>query len=471
MSAQQTFEAVVVGGGMAGMVTAVRLAEAGVRVGVLEKGTDERYPCNARMSGGAFHVAFRDVLEDPAVLLEAINTRTRGFASPVFAQAMAEEIGNAVRWLKDKGVRFIKVGHDPHRQHTLAPPIATRGRNYWQGRGGDVLLRTLGSALCDAGGTLVLGTRAVRLRMEAGRCAGVEVERGGEPGFVAAPNVVICDGGFQANHELMRRYVSPAPEKVKQRGAATGNGDGLRMALEVGAKAVGMDRIYGHVLAQEAMDNDDLWPFPLVDFLCTSGIVVDRAARRFVDEGLGGVYITNRLVALDDPLAGTVIFDQAIWDGPGREFISPANPLLVSGGATIHEAPDLATLAQQLGLPAETLEVTVAQYNAAVDAGNTAALQPARTAGAHKPHPIRKPPYRAVRLSAGITYTMGGLAIDAASRVLDEHDRPIPGLYSAGCATGGLEGGELAGYVGGLTKSAVTGYRAANAIAAERRGG
>lgn len=466
---EQNYDVAVVGAGMAGMVTGARLAELGLRVAVLEKGADDRYPCNARMSGGAFHVAFRDVMEDPAVLLEAINTRTRGFAREAFANAMAEEIGNAVRWLKEKGVRFIKVGHDPHRKHTLAPPIQTKGRNYWQGRGGDVLLRTLANVLREAGGTILLGTRAVRLRMESGRCAGVEVERNGEPGTVHAANVVICDGGFQANHDLLRKYVSPAPEKVRQRGAGTANGDGLRMALEVGAQAIGMDRIYGHVLAQEAMTNDDLWPFPIVDFVCTSGLVVDRDARRFVDEGMGGVYITNRIAGLADPLAATAIFDQEIWEGPGREFISPANPLLVSGGATIHEAPDLATLAQQLGLPAETLEVTVAQYNAAVDAGKTSELAPARTAGAYKPYPIRKPPYRAVRLCAGLTYTMGGLAIDASSRVLGADDKPIPGLYAAGCATGGLEGGEYAGYVGGLTKSAVTGYRAANTIAAERR--
>ena len=72
-------------------------------------------------------------------------------------------------------------------------------------------------------------------------------------------------------------------------------------------------------------------------------------------------------------------------------------------------------------------------------------------------------------LAASVTYTMGGISIDGDSRALDRDDRPIPGLYAAGCSTGGLEGGARAGYVGGLTKSAVTGYRAANHIAAARR--
>ena len=69
---------------------------------------------------------------------------------------------------------------------------------------------------------------------------------------------------------------------------------------------------------------------------------------------------------------------------------------------------------------------------------------------------------------SGITYTMGGIAIDTHSRVLDTHNNPITGLYAAGCATGGLEGGDAVGYVGGLGKSSTTGFRAAEHIAANR---
>jgi len=139
----------------------------------------------------------------------------------------------------------------------------------------------------------------------------------------------------------MREFITAAPEKVKQRGAATGNGDGLQMARAAGAQLVGMNRFYGHVLAQDAMRNDDLWPFPIMDFVCTAGVVVDAAGRRFVDEGLGGVFMTNSIAGLADPLAATVVFDGAIWDGPGREFISPANPLLVTRGARYIRRPIL----------------------------------------------------------------------------------------------------------------------------------
>ena len=449
MGESYAFDAVIVGAGIAGLISAVRLAELGLRVGALEKGEHEKYPCNSRMTGGAFHVAFRDVNDPENVLLDAMEARSRGFSRPELLHAMAEDISGAVLWLKTKGVRFIKVGHEIHRQHTLAPPILLQGRNYWEGRGGDVLLRTLGGALRQLAAPCC-SARAVRLSMQDGKCVGWRWSTKA-PVPVQAGAVVLCDGGFQANHELMREFITAAPEKVKQRGAATGNGDGLQMARKVGAQLVGMDRFYGHLLAQDAMHNDDLWPFPIMDFVCTAGVVIDASARRFVDEGLGGVYMTNSIAGLADPLAATVVFDGAIWDGPGREFISPANPLLVTRGGTLHTAPDLAALAGQLGLPAEALAETVARYNAAVDAGTTGRLDPPRTTATYRAHAIRTPPFHAIRLCAGITYTMGGIAIDSRSRVLNAANQPIAGLYAAGCATGGLEGGRFVAYIGGLT--------------------
>ena len=456
----------VIGAGIAGMVTALRLSEQGIKTLILEKGEHGKYPCNTRMAGGAFHVAHRDVDDGRNTIFEAINNRTRGTARAELVEAMASNIGDATGWLKKKGVRFIKVGQELYRKHTLAPPVLTKGRKYWEGRGGDVLLRTLAAEFEKEGGIILSGARAVRLTMRDGACVGLEALKDSESVQVAARSVVICDGGFHANLELLREFISPEPTKIQQRNAGTGNGDGLRMAREVGAQLVGMNRFYGHVLAREAMHNDDLWPFPMMDSLCAAGIVVDESVRRFVDESLGGVAIANAIAARADPLDATVIFDEEIWNGPGREYLIPANPPLLSGGGTLYAAPDLKSLAAQLGLPPAALEEAVAQHNAAVDSGQTSSLTPPRCAGSHKPHPIRKAPFHAVRLCAGITYTMGGLAIDGAARVLDTSDQPIRGLYAAGCATGGLEGGEHMAYIGGLTKSTVTALLAANDIAA-----
>src|SRR5262249_23209956 len=155
------------------------------------------------------------------------------------------------------------------------------------------------------------------------------------------------------------------------------------------------------------------------DFLCAAGIVVDQSGKRFANEGLGGVTIANTIAAQADPLGATVIFDADIWNGPGREYLISANPTLVSSGGTLYSAADLAGLASQVGLTADTLQQTVAQYNAAVDSGSTGNLEPTRSTAAYRAWAIRKAPFYAVKLCAGITYTMGGIAIDADGRVLD----------------------------------------------------
>lgn len=462
------YETLIIGGGLAGLTCGLRLAGQGVKVAVLEKGETEKYLCNSRICGGAFHVSYRDVFEPPATLLNAINTLTKGFAKPEFAETMASNVATAVNFLKSKGIRYIKVGTAPHRQTTLAPPIATKGRDYWHGRGGDVMLRTLHAELKKAGGTLLVNTRALSLRMAGNQCVGVEVEQNGQRVSLDARNVVICDGGFQANHELLKEFVTREPAKIRQRNAQTAMGDGLKMARAVGAQLTGMNRFYGHPLIQDALTNDDLWPFPVMDDLCVAGVVVDESGKRFVNEGLGGVYLANHIAGMADPLCTTVIYDHPIWEGPGKAFLTPANPLIVSNGGTVHKANTIAELAQKAGLPVAAVEATVAQYNAAVDAGTTAQLSPTRSTDSHKAWPIRTAPFYAARLVAGITYTMGGIAIDTHSRVLDANNNPITGLYAAGACTGGLEGGDAVGYVGGLGKSATTGFRAAEHIAENR---
>ncbi len=468
MSPASSYETLVIGGGLAGLTCALRLAEKGVKVAVLEQGETERYLCNSRICGGAFHVAYRDVHEPAEVLMSAMQGKTQGFSRQSFLDVMAYHAGSTAQWLRSKGLRFIKVGDAPHRRTTLAPPIATQGRDYWHGRGGDVMLRTLQAELKKAGATMLLGTRALKLRMAGNQCVGVEAEQQGTPRMFEARNVVISDGGFQANHELLKAFITPEPAKIRQRNAQTAMGDGLKMAREVGAALVGMQRFYGHMLIQDAMTNDNLWPFPVMDDLCCAGVMVDMRGRRFVDEGLGGVYLANHVAALPEPLETMVIYDQPIWEGPGKAFITPANPLLVSKGGTVHKANTITELALSLGLPAGALEATLALYNAAVDAGNTAQLTPARGVSEHQAWPIRTAPFYGARLAAGITYTMGGIAIDGDSRVLDANDNPITGLYAAGCATGGLEGGDAVGYVGGLSKSSTTGFLAAEHIAAHR---
>jgi fumarate reductase flavoprotein subunit len=209
----------------------------------------------------------------------------------------------------------------------------------------------------------------------------------------------------------------------------------------------------------------------VLDIVASAAIVVDATGRRFTDEGLGGVAVANAIAALDEPLSSFVILDDAIWAGPGGAFLLPPNPALQRLGATIHRADDIDALAVKLGMQPDALKHTVQDYNAALSSGHPETLRPRRTVRpatlSTAPSPIHGPGYLAIPLCAGITYTMGGIVIDADGQALDEQRRPIPGLYAAGATTGGIEGGANAGYVGGLAKAAVFGLRSAEAVARE----
>ena len=106
----------------------------------------------------------------------------------------------------------------------LAPPRTLSAGLDWKGRGPDVVLQALAANLTRRGGTLMRGTRAVRLRTEGRRCVGVAAERGAETIDVHAENVLLADGGFQGNPPLVRRFISPRPDCLTQRSAGTGAG-------------------------------------------------------------------------------------------------------------------------------------------------------------------------------------------------------------------------------------------------------
>src|ERR1700676_680791 len=118
------------------------------------------------------------------------------------------------------------------------------------------------------------------------------------------------------------------------------------------------------------MNTVRLWPRPYADEIAAASIVIDADGRRFADEGMGAIYLSNVVARLPDPLGATIVFDQAIWDGPpGRGHAQPPNPLLPEAGGTLHRAGTIAELAGLIGIAAPRLDELVGEYNAAIDAG------------------------------------------------------------------------------------------------------
>jgi fumarate reductase flavoprotein subunit len=457
---EATFDVIVIGAGIAGLVAANRAAQLGKRVVVLEKSTEDKYICNSRYAYGTIHINYSDLNQDEDVLVAKIEAATEGTARKDLARAVAKDGRRLVQWLKSETVNVVQL--DGYQTAVLAPAWRKGFGLTWKDYGSDLALQQLGANFEKRQGRILRGTRARGLRLTP---TGIEVDTDGS-GKLTAASVIIADGGFQANLDMVRAFgISPAPEKLLPRNGGTAVGDGIKLAQSVGGTITdgGMNNIYGHLHSRDAMRTDRLWPRPYLDEVAASGIVVGTSGRRVADEGLGGIWLSNAIARTSDPLSTTIIFDQPIWDGPGRNHVQPPNPLIEEAGGTVHRADTLSELAALASIPAKVLEETVAGYNAAIDAGTPQSLSPPRTAR-NKPWPIKTPPYYALPICVAITNCMGGIVVDGDGRVLDKSDKPISGLYAAGSTVGGLDGGPHAGYVGGLVKATI-GLRAAEAIA------
>ena len=310
----------------------------------------------------------------------------------------------------------------------------------WEGRGPDMLLRLLTERLTQRGGTLILGARAEALLMRDHRCSGVAATVDGLSRTFAASAVVIADGGFQANLDMLKRHIAPSPHRLRQRNAGTGTGDGICMAEAAGAAVTPLAGFYGGILSRDAMTNPALWPYPVLDSLAVSGIVVNQSGLRFADEGNGGVFIANAIAAQADPLSTLVICDAAIWEQSCVADVSSPNPKLARLGGTIYSAATIPELALAANLPPDALTASVENHNRACASKSGASLDPPRSARRHPPSPIDRPPFMAIPACAGITFTMGGIKIDGNARVIDTDGRIMTGLYAAGSTTGGTGG-------------------------------
>jgi fumarate reductase flavoprotein subunit len=471
------YDLAVVGAGIAGLTTANRAAELGCRVVVLEKGDGDHYPCNSRIATGVLNVAHTDPHSDAKVLRQAIELDTEGYAAPALADALANIASQSMQWLRQEGARIIKVPIHGKSRWVLAPPRTLSAGLDWKGRGPDVVLQALRANLKRRGGEIMLATRARALRMREARCIGVTAEQGGRSLTIEAATVLLADGGFQANPDLVKRFISLRPKALTQRNAGSGAGNALTMAEEAGARLTDANSFYGHLLARDSLTNPGLWPYPTMDTLAGGAVLIDRSGCRFIDEGLGGIAHSNAIAKLEDPLAVTAIFDHAIWETTGRAELVPPNPQLVAAGGTLITAPDLEALAEKIGVSAQALQQTIETYNKAVIADQGERLTPPRTSGRMfgesrnaakrvSVAPVATAPYYAVPLAVGISYTMGGIEIDAQARVIGRDGEPIPGLFAAGSCTGGVEGGPLGGYIGGYLKAVGLGLIAGQSIGA-----
>jgi tricarballylate dehydrogenase len=286
---------------------------------------------------------------------------------------------------------------------------------------------------------------------------------------LTARAVVLGCGGFEANPEWRARYLGRPWDHAKVRGTRYNTGDGLRMALEIGALPHGQwTGCHSTPIDAEAPPHGDRTLTDKTNRLSYPyGVLVNARGRRFVDEGEDFQFYTYARL-------GGIILNQ-----PGgvafQVFDAKATPLLEAryGTGSPVAADSLKALVDRLPVDRAAALETLEAYNRAVEPGafdptvkdglGTRGLDPAKSNWARR---LDTPPFVAYPVTGGITFTFGGVRIDARARVVSTSWRPIPGLYACGEMVGGLFHGNYPGGTG-LMSGAVFGRLAGAAAAGE----
>ena len=262
---------------------------------------------------------------------------------------------------------------------------------------------------------------------ESGAVCGLEAAtQDGYTVTVKAKAVILATGGFGANLDMVVQY-KPDLAGFMTTNAAGIQGQGILMAVEIGADTVDMEQIQIHPTVQA--DTASL----ITEGLRGDGaILVNANGERFIDEVGTRDVVSAAEIAQPDSFSWLVV-DQKMVDASSVIQGYITRGLMLQGDT--YEA-----LANELGIPADAFAATMEKWNGYVadkndpDFGRTSFAQPLDTA-----------PYYAVKVTAGIHHTMGGLKIDSQTHVLNKEGQIIPGLFAAGEVTGGVHGGNRLG--------------------------
>ncbi|MEM7171813.1 MAG: FAD-dependent tricarballylate dehydrogenase TcuA [Pseudomonadota bacterium] len=458
-------DVIVVGGGNAALCAALSAHEAGARVLVLERAPFEESGGNSRFTAGAIRCVYKGVedlrrlmpdLTDEEVAQTDFGTYTdeqffddmgrvtEYRCDPDLVELLVRRSFPTLEWMRTKGIRFQPIWG---RQ-----AFKVGGRfKFWGGLtieawgGGPGLVDGLTAAAQKAGIQICYGARALSLMAGDQGVTAVKVRQDGRTVAIPAKAVVLAAGGFEANHEWRARYLGPGWDLAKVRGSRFNTGDGIRMALDIGAApyghwsgchAVGWDRNapeFGDLAVGDAFQKHS-YPF---------SIMLNAHGKRFVDEGAdfrNYTYAKYGGVILNQPgQFAWQIFDQRVTHLQRDEYRIRQ--------VTKVTAPTLEALVEKLeGVNADQALATIRAFNDAVDEsvpfdpnikdGRAAhGLEIPKSNWANK---LDQPPFEAYAVTCGVTFTFGGLRIDKLGQVIDGDGQAIPGLYAAGELVGGL---------------------------------
>jgi tricarballylate dehydrogenase len=477
---------IVVGGGNAALCAAIAAREHGAQVTLLERAPFDLRGGNTRFTAGAMRVVYDGVGDLKALMpdltegeiartdfgaysagdfFDDLGRVTHYRCDPALADRLVNDSFSTLTWMRGHGVRFLPL------YGRQSFEIDGRVR-FWGGLtieawgGGPGLVDALTEIAARDGIELCYGTRAIALTTQAGRVNGVRVRSSGDDQTIAADAVVLASGGFESNARWRARYLGPGWDLARVRGTRFNTGDGIRMAVDVGAAtrghwsgchAVGWDANapeYGDLAVGDGFQKHS-YPF---------GIMVNARGDRFVDEGADFRNFTYAKYGREILMQPQQIAWQ-VFDAKSARLLRDEYRIRQVTRATADSIEALATKLD--GIDAPAFCATVRAFNAAVD--RTTPFDPTRKDGratiglaipkSNWANPLDTPPFEAYAVTCGITFTFGGLHVDADAHVISEDGEPISGLYAAGELVGGLFYFNYPGGTG-LTSGAVFGKRA-----------
>ena len=438
----EAFDVVVAGGGNAALCAAITAARKGARVLVVEgapefyRGGNTRHTRNLRCAhDGSAPTMTGPYGEDE--FLDDLMRVTGGETDKALAALTIARSSELLGWMDGAGVRF---------QPPLGGTLSLGKTNAFFLGGGRGALNALYRQAQALGVAVVYDTPVTAVTVENGFFMSATVRHEGRERSVRGRALVAACGGFEANIEWLKQYWGAAADNFLIRGTPYNKGAVLKMLLEAGVVAVG-DPTQCHAVAIDArapkFDGGIATRLDSVIF----GIVVNRDAQRFYDEGEDTwpkrYAIWGRLVAQQPgQIAYSIVDEKSI-----RLFMPSIFPAV--------SAPTIAELAAKLTLDPAALDQTVRDFNAAVRPGtfDASVLDDCRTQGlaipkSHWARALDTPPYYAYPLRPGITFTYLGLRVNEEARMLMKEGGPAGNMYAAGEIMAGNVLGK--GYLAGI---------------------
>ncbi len=435
---------IVVGAGAAGQAAAIRASELGKKVVLVEK---------QRFTGGAAAVNAGQVIiqgskiqkehgvkdDSPELMEKDLMANGHDYNDKRMLAVYANNVGPTIDWATEKvGMKlntekgFVEVG-EHSKPRVMSWVDGSAGAN-----------KSLKEAVAKSGTEVLVGTPAEKLIYEKGKVVGVQARaQDGTEYTIYAPVVILATGGYGANKEMLHGSLKNA----LYYGVKSSNGEGHKMAMEVGANTQLMDKgkIYPNGLEVAPGQAKSTATANRAALYQHGAIFVNQDGKRVVNETASG----HKVKTEQEKQGGTLymFMDQPAWDAFTKELRTTGitseevekwlkdetkKPPIVMKGNTIEE------VANKAGVNGAELQKTVEKYNGYVDKAKDEEFN--RPAKFMKAHIAPQGPYFIVEQKPRFATTMGGVVTNELFQIENKKGEPIPGLYAAGELVGGVMG-------------------------------